>query len=103
MATQYDLAPSTPASVDENNIHVEKLHKDAIGVIGLIAGATGAVAPLAAMFFNVPSIATQAGASTPLVFLISAIGLILFAVSLVYFARLISSAGGLYSWVSISL
>jgi amino acid transporter len=105
MATQDDLAPSSSGvtGTDENTAQVEKLHTNAIGVVGLIAGAAGAVAPLAAMFFNVPSIVTQAGAATPLVFLISAIGMVLFAVSLVYFARRISSAGGLYSWVSIAL
>lgn len=76
---------------------------NAIGVVGLVAGAAGAVAPLAAMFFNVPLIADQAGAAVPLVFLISGIGMVLFAVSIVYFARRISSAGGLYTWVSHAL
>lgn len=105
MATQDDFAPSTPdaAGVHGNTAQVEKLHMNAIGVVGLIAGAAGAVAPLAAMFFNVPSIVTQAGAATPLVFLVSAIGMVLFAVSLVYFARRVNSAGGLYSWVSLAL
>lgn len=105
MATQDNFAPSSPdiAGVDGNEAPIEKLHMNAIGVVGLVAGAAGAVAPLAAMFFNVPSIVTQAGAATPLVFLISAIGMVLFSVSLVYFARRISSAGGLYSWVSLSL
>lgn len=105
MATQDNLAPSSldVTNVDGNEAPIEKLHMNAIGVVGLVAGAAGAVAPLAAMFFNVPSIVTQAGAATPLVFLISAIGMILFAVSLVYFSRRINSAGGLYSWVSLSL
>jgi amino acid transporter len=105
MATQDDLASSSSgvASAETSPAQVEKLHVNAIGVVGLVAGAAGAVAPLAAMFFNVPSIVTQAGAAAPLVFLISAIGMVLFAVSLVYFARRISSAGGLYSWVSIAL
>lgn len=105
MATQDNLAPSSPdvAGSVGNKAQVEKLHMNAIGVVGLVAGAASAVAPLAAMFFNVPSIVTQAGAATPLVFLMAAIGMVLFAVSLVYFARRISSAGGLYSWVSISL
>ena len=86
-----------------SNATANPLHKNALGVVGLIAGAAGAVAPLAAMFFNVPNMATQAGAALPLVFLISGIGMTLFAVSLVYFARRISSAGGLYTWVSQSL
>src|SRR6266566_120853 len=94
--------PGSAPSVEEP-ANVQKLHMNAFGVIGLVAGAAAAVAPLAAMFFNVPIIVTQAGASVPLVFLISAIGMVLFAVSLVYFARRISSAGGLYTWVSHAL
>ena len=100
MATQDDTVQPSPGAATAG---VEKLHMNAIGIIGLVAGAGGAVAPLAAMFFNVPLIATQAGAAVPLVFLISAIGLVLFATSIVYFARRISSAGGLYTWVSQSL
>ncbi|HET8846691.1 MAG TPA: APC family permease [Ktedonobacteraceae bacterium] len=102
---QDDFAPSSSelTGAERNVVPVEKLHMNALGIVGLVAGAAGAVAPLAAMFFNVPSIVTQAGASTPLVFLISGLGMVLFAVSLVYFARRISSAGGLYSWVSASL
>src|SRR6266487_2282342 len=94
---------SSPVEAATEVTDVEKLHINAIGVIGLVVGAAGAVAPLAAMFFNVPNIVTQAGAAVPLVFLISAIGMILFAVSIVYFARRISSAGGLYTWVSHAL
>jgi amino acid transporter len=105
-----ELVPSHPSSTAlegaENTTgtpDVEKLHMNAIGIIGLVVGAAGAVAPLAAMFFNVPNIVTQAGAAVPLVFLISLVGMVLFAVSLVYFARRISSAGGLYTWVTHSL
>lgn len=106
MATQDDPVPQ-PSPEAGNNAGgqpaIEKLHMNGIGTVGLIAGAAGAVAPLAAMFFNVPLIADQAGAAVPLVFLISAIGMVLFAVSIVYFARRINSAGGLYTWVSHAL
>lgn len=106
MATKDDFVPqSSPgaASTAAGQTEIQKLHMNAIGVVGLVAGAAGAVAPLAAMFFNVPLIADQAGAAVPLVFLISGIGMVLFAVSIVYFARRISSAGGLYTWVSHAL
>src|SRR5260221_4704267 len=97
------LSQSTPedsGDIDVEKANVDKLHRNAIGIVGLVAGA---VAPLAAMFFNVPLIVDEAGAAAPLVFLISAVGMVLFAVSIVYFARRISSAGGLYTWVSHSL
>jgi amino acid transporter len=106
LAAQDDLVPqpaSGAATTAASELEIQKLHMNAIGIIGLMAGAAGAVAPLAAMFFNVPLIADQAGAAVPLVFLISAIGMVLFAVSIVYFARRISSAGGLYTWVSHAL
>src|SRR5437667_7513096 len=103
MSADKVAPPPGSASGVEEQANVQKLHMNAFGVIGLVAGAAGAVAPLAAMFCNVPIIVTQAGASVPLVFLISAIGMVLFAVSLVYFARRISSAGGLYTWVSHAL
>src|SRR5262249_32938969 len=56
-----------------------------------------------AMFFNVPPMATQAGATTPLVFLLSGIGLLLLGISIVYLARRLTSAGGFYTWVRHSL
>lgn len=55
------------------------------------------------MFFNVPNMASQAGAATPLVFLLSAIGLIALGVPIVYFSRRLSSAGGFYTWISHGL
>ena len=103
MSTDEIVPSPGSASGVEEQANVQKLHMNAFGVIGLVAGAAGAVAPLAAMFFNVPIIVTQAGASVPLVFLISGIGIVLFAVSLAYFARRINSAGGLYTWVSHAL
>lgn len=82
---------------------VNSLHNNAIGLPGVLYFAIAGAAPIAAMFFNVPSIASQAGASTPLVFLISAIGLIMLAITIVYFSRRLSSAGGFYTWISHSL
>lgn len=108
MSAQDEIIQSTSDTVTEGDLSVEhadvdRLHMNAIGVVGLVAGAAGAVAPLAAMFFNVPLIVDQVGAAVPLVFLISAVGMVLFGASIVYFARRISSAGGLYTWVSHAL
>jgi amino acid transporter len=100
---QPTSSPGTSPHAVAEQESVQKLHMNAIGIVGLVAGATSAVAPLAAMFFNVPLMADQAGAAVPLVFLISALGMVLFAVSIVFFARRISSAGGLYTWVSHAL
>ena len=55
------------------------------------------------MLFNVPPIASQAGAASPLVFIISGIGLLLLGVAIVYLSRRLTSAGGFYTWVRHSL
>src|SRR5258708_28053485 len=93
---------ASEGDIDVEKANVDKLHRNAIGIVGLMAGAAGAVAPLAAMFFNVPLIVDQAGAAAPLVFLFSAVGMGLFSVSLVYFVPRISSPGGLSTLVSPS-
>ncbi|GHO49199.1 amino acid permease [Ktedonospora formicarum] len=62
-----------------------------------------AIAPAASMLFNVPVIASQAGAASPLVFVLSAIGVLLLGISVVYFARRLSSAGGFCTWIRHAL
>src|SRR5260221_5996795 len=84
------LSQSTPEDSGDINVekaNVDKLHRNAIGIVGLVAGAAGAVAPLAAMFFNVPLIVDQAGGAGPLGFLIFAVGLALVSLTLVLLVR----------------
>lgn len=78
---------------------VDHLHKNALSLPAVLFSCIACIAPMAAVFFNVPGIAFQAGASTPLVFVLSAFGLLLLGVTIVYFARRLSSAGGFYTWV----
>src|SRR6266487_2085763 len=58
-----------------------------------------AIAPAASMLFNVPVMASQAGASVALVFVLASIGILLLGVSVVYFASRLSSAAGFSTWV----
>jgi amino acid transporter len=58
-----------------------------------------AIAPAASMLFNVPVMASQAGASTPFVFVLSTIGVLLLGVPVAYFSRRLSSAAGFSTWV----
>ncbi len=58
-----------------------------------------AIAPAASMLFNVPVMASQAGASVALVFVLASIGILLLSVSVVYFARRLSSAAGFSTWI----
>jgi amino acid transporter len=103
MASSDDLIPTeTPgeASVpDGEQPGVNRLHTGALGLPAIFFVCIAAIAPAASMLFNVPVMASQAGAATPLAFVLSAIGVLLLGVSVVYFARRLSSAGGFATWV----
>src|SRR5215472_2703539 len=72
--------------IDVDQANVDRLHKNAIGLPGVLYFCIAGSAPIAAMLFNVPPMATQAGAATPLVFLLSGLGLLLLGISIVYLA-----------------
>jgi amino acid transporter len=105
MATQDELFHSGAlrGDIDVDQANVDKLHKNAIGLPGVLYFCIAGAAPIAAMFFNVPPMATQAGATTPLVFLLAGIGLLLLGISIAYLARHLTSTGGFYTWVRHSL
>jgi len=105
MATQDELYQegALAGDIDVDKADVDKLHKNAIGLPGVLYFCLAGSAPISAMLFNVPPIAGQAGAASPLVFLLSGIGLLLLGVAIVYLARRLSSAGGFYTWVRHSL
>ena len=103
MATSDELVPAggdrNGRDIDVEQAPVEKLHTNALGLPALLFLCVAAIAPAASMLFNVPVMASQAGAATSLVFVLSAMGILLLGVPVVYFARRLSSAGGFYTWV----
>src|SRR5258707_4563329 len=105
MATQDEIVQegALAGDIDVDKSDVDKLHKNAIGLPGVLYFCLAGSAPISAMLFNVPSMASQAGATTPLAFLLSGIGLLLLGVSIVYLSRRLSSAGGFYTLVRHSL
>jgi amino acid transporter len=108
MASQDELVQSSSSEalagdVDIDKANVDKLHKNAIGLPGVLYFCLAGSAPISAMLFNVPPMASQTGAVTPLVFLLSGIGLMLLGVAIVYLSRRLTSAGGFYTWVRHSL
>ncbi len=111
MATRDELVASSgvvpgeaiAGDVDVDKTDVDKLHKNAMGLPGVLYFCLAGSAPISAMLFNVPPIASQAGAASPLVFIISGIGLMLLGVAIVYLSRRLTSAGGFYTWVRHSL
>jgi len=92
-------ATALAGDIDVDHANVDKLHKNAIGLPGVLYFCLAGSAPITAMLFNVPSMADQAGAATPLVFLLSGVALLLLGVSIVYLSRRLTSAGGFYTWV----
>jgi amino acid transporter len=99
MATSDEPIPAGSGDLDVERAPVEKLHTNALGLPAILFLCVAAIAPAASMLFNVPVMASQAGAATPLAFVLSAVGVLLLGVPVVYFARRLSSAGGFYTWV----
>ncbi len=85
--------------VDVEQLEVDKLRKNALNLSTIALLCIAAIAPAASMLFNVPVMASQAGASVTLVFVLSSIGILLLGVSVLYFANRLSSAAGFSTWV----
>mgnify|MGYP001269081832 CR=1 FL=1 len=102
MASSDDVIPATgvrePIESGESAV-VDRLHANALGLPAILFVCVAAIAPAASMLFNVPVMASQAGAATPMAFVLSAIGVLFLGVPVVYFARHLSSAGGFATWV----
>ncbi|WP_165422984.1 APC family permease [Ktedonosporobacter rubrisoli] len=79
------------------------LHPDALGLGSVLYLSMAGAAVLAAVITNVPLIASQAGASVPLVFVAAGVGLLSFTPAIVSFSRRSSSAGGFASWIATGL
>src|SRR5260370_24672613 len=96
MASQDEIVQSSgdvaegaiAGDIDIDKSSVDKLHKNAIGLPGVLYFCLAGSAPISAMLFNVPPIASQAGAGSPLVFLLAGIGLMLLGVAIVYLAQI---------------
>jgi amino acid transporter len=86
-----------PTDVRPQSAH--RLHRNALGLPAILFVCIAAIAPAASMLFNVPVMASQAGAATPLAFLLSMVGILFLGISIVSFASRLSSAGGFATWV----
>ncbi len=101
MATSESHEPlSAQAGEGENaQTSVNTLRPNALRFPTILVLCIAAIAPAASMLFNVPVMASQAGASGALVFALASVGILLLCVSVVYFARRLSSAAGFSTWV----
>ena len=104
------IEPSTPEQGDKvlpenqtEHVSLPMLRQNSLSFAGVLFLCVAAIAPAASMLFNVPVMASQAGASTPFVFCLATIGVLLLGVSVVYFSRRLSSAAGFSTWIRAGL
>lgn len=80
-----------------------QLKKNVIPLWELLFAVISCVAPMAAAVFNTAVMASYAGATVPLDFLIGAVGLLFLIAPISYFASRLSSTAGFYTWVAHGL
>ncbi len=80
-----------------------QLKKDVISLWVLLFVVISCVAPMAAAVFNTAVMASYAGATVPLDFLIGAMGLLFLIAPISYLASRLSSTAGFYTWVAHGL
>ncbi len=76
------------------------LPRGEIGLLGVLMPGLAQVAPAFNLFFTTGLMAAFAGASVPLVFLISMVGLIATAASLALFSGVFPSAGSFLTYIA---
>lgn len=107
MTTSDELTPINEMQEEEERQREhpagDGLHTNALGLPALLFVCVAAIAPAASMLFNVPVMASQAGAATPLAFLLSLLGVLPLGISIMYFAARLSSAAGFATWVRQAL
>lgn len=81
----------------------DSLARGQLGLIGVLMPGLAQVAPAFNLFFTAGAMAGLAGASIPLVFLISMVGMAATAVSLALFAGIYPSAGSFLTYISRSI
>jgi amino acid transporter len=79
------------------------LRRGEIGLLGVLMPGLAQVAPAFNLFFTTGLMAAFAGASVPLVFLISMVGLIATAASLALFSGVFPSAGSFLTYIARSM
>ncbi|MGC8466131.1 MAG: hypothetical protein ACP5O0_09435, partial [Acidimicrobiales bacterium] len=78
----------------------EQLQRGQIGLLGVLMPGLAQVAPAFNLFFTTGVMASLAGASVPLIFLISMVGVAATASSLAQFAGLYPSSGSFLTYIA---
>jgi amino acid transporter len=99
--TTTGLAESVDISARED---VHKLKKHAVGLAGVLFLTVTGSAPISAMLFNTPIVVGYGnGVGAPAAFLFATVVLTIFSVGYVAMARVKTTAGGFYSYISYGL
>src|SRR6266436_667163 len=101
VVTRTGLAESVDISGRED---VHKLKKGAVGLAGVLFLTVTGSAPISAMLFNTPiAVGYGQGVGVPAAFLFATVVLVIFSVGYVAMARVKTTAGGFYSYISYGL
>jgi amino acid transporter len=93
-------APAVPAP----EVHVHRLKKDAVGIVGVIFMAVATAAPITAMVGNVPiAVGFGNGWGAPAGYLVATIVLALFSTGYSQMAKHITATGAFYGFISHGL
>ncbi len=103
MASSDESLTISPTEDDTSKPIAGHLRPNVLPWYGVLIACVACVAPMAALFFNVPGMAAQAGAVTPLVFTIGAVGLLLLTQPITYFARRLTSTASFATWIGQGL
>src|SRR5215469_6041002 len=95
MSTNTTGTPESTAGRDAGS-----LKRGEIGLLGVLMPGLAQVAPAFNLFFTAGAMAALAGASVPLIFLISLVGLVATAASLALFSGVYPSAGSFLTYIA---
>lgn len=76
-----------------------QLQSNSVGALGVVATSFGAMAPTIGIALGVQLVATQAGAATPLAFVLTTLGSLAVAYAFVVFSRRVASSGVAFTYV----
>ncbi len=94
---------STARSPEKGTAEQESLGSKKLGVLGVLMPGVAQIAPAFNLFFTTAVMASLAGPSVPLVFLISMVGMLATALSLAQFSGIYPSAGSFVTYISRAL
>src|SRR3984957_9872291 len=81
----------------------EKIESNQLGLFGIIMPGLAQIAPAFNLFFTTGVMVALAGASAPLIFLVSMVGMVATASSLAQFASIYPSAGSFLTYITRSI